>query len=99
MRNKAVFENPRIGIDVVDGTAVDADGCEQARILSHPGQVGADGALLEKNGWARVPPFNASVQVVPLINPANRDLRLLRLVEICDVFISRNLTEQGKYAV
>jgi len=99
LREEIVFEEARIGVDIVDGAAVDADGGEDARIRRGAGEIGADAAVFKKDGTARVAAFDAAIEIVPLVHPADRGVGLLRFVEVCERFGSRDLAEQRKNAV
>src|SRR6266705_7176592 len=50
LREVIVPQKPGIGVDVVDGAAIDADRSEETGVSSSTGQIGADVAVFEKNG-------------------------------------------------
>lgn len=89
----------RIGVDVVDGAAVDADRCEDMSVIGRAGEIGADAAVLEKNGAASVAAFDAAVEVVPLIDPAERCIGLLEIIEAGYGFVLRNFAQENENAV
>src|SRR5690349_15446905 len=94
-----VVEKMRIGVDVVDGAAVDADGSEQTSVRGRTRKVGAHVAVLEKNGAASVAAFDAAIEIVPLIGPANWRVRLLDFVEVRERFATRDFAKKGEHAV
>src|SRR6185437_5595280 len=65
-------EDTRVGIDIVHRASVDADGGEQPAVVADPAEVVAHGPVLEEDGEAAVAALDAAVQVVPLIDPADR---------------------------
>src|SRR6202034_236802 len=65
-------EHLRRRIDIVHGATVDADRGEETRVVTGAGQVCADLAVVEKDGTAGVATLDGAVDVVPLIDPADR---------------------------
>ena len=65
------LEGAEVGVDVVDGDAVDADGGEQAAVVGDAGEVGADVAVVEEDAAAGVAALDGAVEVVPLVDPAD----------------------------
>src|SRR6267142_2586548 len=70
LRQKIIFKKARIRIDIIDGATVDPNGSEQASVLADARQVGADLAILEKDGTPTVSTFDSTIEVVPLVHPA-----------------------------
>ena len=65
------FERAKVGVDVVDGDAVDPDGGEQTAIVGDAREVGADVAVVEEDAAAGVAALDGAVEVVPLVDPAD----------------------------
>src|SRR6185312_15142921 len=99
LRNKCGAQNFGIGIDVVDGASIDADGRKQSRILAGTRQVGADVATIEKDGAARVSPLNAAVEIVPLAGPADGGGRILHFIQSGDIFLLPKQPEKRKRSI
>ena len=78
-RGSSRGEGAEVGVDVVDGDAVDADGGEEAGVLGDAGEVGADVAGVEEDGTAGVAALDGAVEVVPLVDPANGRGRRFRM--------------------
>src|ERR1700722_5315235 len=78
----------QIGVHVVDRDAVDANRSQQTAILRNAPKVGAHMAAIEKNTASGITAFNASVEVVPLVHPANGRSRSFavghNLLLLCD---------------
>ena len=89
----------RVGVDVVDGAAVDGDRSEQASVIGSAGEIGADATVLEKNGAASVAAFDTAVEIVPLIDPAERCRGLLEFIEGGYGFVLRNFSQESENAV
>ncbi len=64
------IERVQIGVDVVDGSAVEADGSKETSVFGDTGEVGADVAVVVENAAAGVTALDAAVEVVPLVDPA-----------------------------
>ncbi len=71
----------RIRVDVVDGHAVDAHGCEQAAVVPDAAQIVQDAAILEEDRPARISTLDRSVQIVPVIHPPDGCSGLLPLIQ------------------
>ena len=71
----------RVRVDVVDGTAVDAERRQQARVIASARQVGDDVAVVPKNGSAGVTALDGAVEIVPLIDDPDRCIRILLFIE------------------
>src|SRR5208337_1543115 len=99
LRKKTICKNPWIGIHIVDGAPVDADGSEQARVVAGACEVGADAAILKEDGTACVATFNTTVQIVPLVHPAYRRIRLLHFIEASNRLVPRDLAQQCEHAI
>src|SRR6202020_3536917 len=84
LRKEIVFEHARIRVYVVDRTPVDANRSQQARVIAHASKIGANAAVVEKDGAAGVATLNAAVEVVPLIDPTDRRVGLLHFVELIE---------------
>ncbi len=65
------LEGAEVGVDVVDGDAVDPDGGEQTAVVGDAGQVGADVTVVEEDAAAGVAALDGAVEVVPLVDPAD----------------------------
>ena len=87
----------RFAVDVVDGDAVEADRGQQPAVLGDPAQVRAHVAIVEENAAAGVAALDASVEVIPLIDPANGRRRRLRARS--DELLLRDLLERPENAV
>jgi len=72
LREKVVLNEARVGVDIVDGAAVDADGSQQAGVRGGAGEIAADVAVFKKDGTSRVAAFDAAIRIVPLVHPADR---------------------------
>src|SRR5579871_2945955 len=99
LRKVIVVEKTRIGIDVVDGAAVDADGCQKARVRGNARKVRPDVTVLEKYGAAGVAAFDGAVEIIPLIDPSDGSVWLLCLVQVRDRFATGDFAEKRKRAV
>ena len=80
----------QVGIDVVDGSAVETDRGEQTAVFRDPVQVRAHMAIVEENAAPGIAAFDASVEVIPLVHPANGRRRSIAggpdLLLLCDQF-------------
>src|SRR5438128_881190 len=94
-----VVEKARVGINVVDGAAIDAGRRKNARVSGDAGEIGADAAVFEKDGSACVAAFDAAIEIVPLVHPADGCIRPLRFVEAFKRFAERNFAEESEDAV
>jgi hypothetical protein len=65
------FESAEVGVDVIDGDAVDPDGGEETAVIVDAGEVGADVPRVEEDAAAGVAAFDGAVEVVPLVDPAD----------------------------
>src|SRR5262249_432440 len=97
--NEIVGQNARIGIHVVNCAAIDSDRSQQTGILAHAGKIGATVALIEKNGSTSVSTFDLAVEVVPLVDPAERRVGLLQVVETGNVLAAGNSIEESEDTV
>src|SRR5947208_13841985 len=89
----------RIGIYVVYGASVDSDRGKQARVLSGARQISADAPVVEKNRRSRISAFDASVEVVPLIDPAQWCIRILLVIQRIKGFTHGDLAQESEDAV
>ena len=96
---KRLVENTRVGVYVVDGTAVDSDRSQQPSVFSSASQIFADATVGEKYRRTAVATLDAAVKIVPLIDPADRRVGLLSFVEHRDVLGACDLAEQREDAV
>ena len=65
------IERVQIGVDVVDGASVETDRREQAAILRYASEVLPDVTVGEEDGAPCVAAFDGSIEVIPLVDPAN----------------------------
>jgi hypothetical protein len=96
---KVGHEHARIRVHVVDHASVDPQRREQARVVAHAREVVANVAAVEKDRAAAVAALDAAVEVVPLIHPANRSVRLALDIEVLDVLFEGDFAKQGKNAI
>jgi len=96
LRQEVRREHPRVGVDVVDGAAVDAKRSQQAPVVSDSGQIVANRAAGKENGMPRITSFNRSLQVVPLVDPTHRRMGLLNFIDSSYIFAEGDLSQQGK---
>ncbi len=99
LRQEIGLEGMGIGVYIVDGATVDTDRCQQTSVVANPSQVRANFVVLEKNRAASVAAFNAAIQIVPLVGPANRRIGLLDFVDGCKIFAACDLAKQREHAV
>src|SRR5579863_7584831 len=93
LRDEGVVENLRSCVDVVDRASIDADGSEQSRVRTGTSQVVANFALGEEDRASAVAALDASVEVVPLIDPADGSRGHLQLVNSLQALAAGNLTQ------
>ena len=91
LRNETVLENTRSCVHVVDGAAVDPDRCQQTSVLTGARQITADLSVAEENRRSAIAAFDATVEVVPLIHPADRRVRLLHFIDVSQTLAARDL--------
>ncbi len=80
-----------IGIDVIDGAAIDAKRGQQAAVFADAAQVVAGVAVVPEDRAAAVAAFDGAIEVVPLIHPAEpargvcarQDWRWIRPARFC----------------
>ena len=72
LENHLGFKGAEVGVDVVGGDAVDPDGGQQPAVGVHAAEVGADVAVVVEDTAACVAPLDGAVEVVPLVDPADR---------------------------
>src|SRR6266404_5443811 len=77
LREMVVVEKMRVGVHVVDGAPIDADGSKNARVSGNAGKIGADATVFKKDGTARVTTLDAAIEIVPLVHPADGGVGLL----------------------
>ncbi len=77
-------EQLRVGVDVVDGAAVDAERGQQAGVIAGAGKIGAGAHVVPENGTSAVSALDGAVEIVPLIDPADGGVGSFALVEIVD---------------
>jgi len=65
------LEGAEVGVDVVNGDAVDPDRGEEAAVIMDAGEVGADVPVVEEDAAARVAALDGAVEVIPLVDPAD----------------------------
>ena len=99
LREKIVVQCGRIRVDVVHRATVDSNRGQQARIFVDAREIGGNGAINKKDGAAAESVFNSAVKIVPLIHPAQRDGGLLEIIQGSNIFVARDFTEKGEYAV
>lgn len=86
-----------VGVDIIDGTAVKADGGKEATVLGGSGEVRADVASVEEDGTSGIAALDGAVHVVPLIDPAYGCRGRLGMVG--ERVLLRDLLEQVKDAI
>ena len=67
----------QVGVDVVDGGAIEANRGQQPAILRNPCKVSPDVTVVIENAASGIAAFDAAIEVVPLVDPANRRRRSL----------------------
>src|SRR5438552_14264302 len=77
LREEVVLKQAWVGVDIVDGAAVDADGSEETSVVGGPGEIDARVAVFKEDGTARIAAFDAAVEIVPLVHPADGGRGLL----------------------
>ena len=92
-------EQSCIGVDVVDGAAVQAERRQQPRVIARPRQVRPDVPIIEKDGVSAVPALDRAIEVVPLIDPADGRGRLLAEIDVVERAMQADQTKQCEYAV
>ncbi len=92
-------QDSRIGIDVVDGASVDADGGQQPGVFAYAGEIRANLAAVEEDGTPGVATFDRAFEVVPLTYPANGGRRRLRIVESGYILLLLDARYERKRAV
>src|SRR5262249_35063536 len=92
-------EDARIRVDVVDGTAVDAERGEDAGVVVDAGEVGANVVGVEEDGAATVAAFDGAVEIVPVIDPAGWGGRLLGFVDVVEGLLAGDFAEEGEDTV
>ena len=92
-------EDVRVGIDVVDGAAVDAERGQQAAVVGDAGEIVAGIQELPEDGSAAVAALDGAIEVVPLVHPADGSVRRFLLVQVRDGIAQRDLAQQGECAV
>ena len=81
LRQELGGDDPRVGVHVVDRAAVDADRRHQPGVVAHAAEVVQDVAVLPEDRPAGVAALDRAVEVVPVVDPADRRRRLVALVE------------------
>ncbi len=66
------IERAQVGVYVVDRASVEPDRSEQAAVLRYAREVLPDVPVGEEDGASCVAAFDCSVEVIPLVYPANR---------------------------
>src|SRR5579872_6386531 len=99
LRDEVVVKNSRISIDVVHGASVDPDGSQQTSVLAGASQVVADFSIGEEERGAPVSAFDATVEVVPLVHPANGSIGLLDLIDRGDALRASDFAQQREHTV
>src|SRR5690349_6511649 len=94
-----VIEKMRIRVDIIDGAAVNSNGSEDAGIRRDAGQIGTHVAPIEEDGPTGIAALDGTVEVVPLIDPADRGVGLLNLVQTGERFAASDLAEKSESAV
>src|SRR6266852_7202824 len=93
LRKKFFCKEPRIRIDIVDGTAVDPDRSQQACVLADERQVAADPSILEKDGAPAVSSLDSTIRVVPLVHPPQAGVRLLNFIQGRNIHVTSYLAQ------
>ncbi len=99
LRQEFGGDHARIGVDIVYRAAVDPDGCQQSGVIAGAGQVRNNVTALEENGAAGVASLDASIQVVPFIGPTDGRIGIMLLVDMIELFVQRDLTQQSEGTV
>ena len=89
-------EQARVRVHVVDGAAVDAERREHAAVVAHAREIRAGATVLPEDRRPAVSALDRSVEVVPLVDPADRRRRRLLLVQVRDRFAARDLSQQAQ---
>ena len=100
LRDRLRRKNAQVGVDVVDGAAVDADRRQHAAVIAHAAQILARLAVLPEDRAAAIAALDGpTIQVVPLIHPAHGSCGRLLLVEFGDRFAERHFAQQRERSV
>ena len=91
-------DHARVGVHIVDRATVDADRSHQPGIIAHAAQILRDVAVLPEDRLARVTALDRAVEIVPMIQNANRSRRFLADVA-ADIATSRDPSQHGEHAV
>ena len=99
LRHEVGGQDARVGVDVVDGAAIDAERRQQAGVLAGAGEVRAHPAVLPENGAAAIAALDGAIQVVPLVDPPYRSEGRLLLIEVAHRLAQGNLSQQRERPV
>ena len=86
LRDEIGGEHARVGVDVVDGAGVDAERGQQAAVVADAAQIVARVHVVPEDGASAVAALDGAIEVVPLVDPADRRVGRLLLVELGDRF-------------
>src|SRR5215470_15418983 len=89
----------RICVYVVDVASVNADGGEDACIRIDARIAGENFSVVKEDGTAGVTAFDRAVEIVPLIDRANRSRGILDFVEIGKRFAESDFSGKCKCAI
>ena len=89
--NEIVLENAGGCIDIIDRAAIDSDGSEKARVLPGSSEIVANFSIGKEYGRAAIAAFNAAVEVVPLVDPANGGIGLLHFINLREALTALDL--------
>src|SRR5258706_12128814 len=94
LRNELGRKNAPVGIDIVDGTAVDSERRQQTPVIIHPREIAANMLVLPKNRAPSVATFDGAVKIVPMIHPTHWNVRRLLLVKFTNGLSNSNSPQQ-----
>ena len=84
LRQQLGRDHADVGVDVVDRAAVDADRRHQPGVVAHAAEVLGDVAVLPEDRAAGVAALDRAVEVVPMVEEADRGVGLVADVEVGD---------------
>ena len=99
LRQELRRQEDRVGVDVGDRDAVDAERGEQPAVVVDEAEILADLAALPEDRPPAVAALDRAVDVVPVIQPADRRLRRAAVVDLRRHLAERQPAQIGKRAV
>ncbi len=85
-------QDARVRVHVVYGAAIDADRGEQACVIADAVRVRDYATVIEEDGPAGVAAFDAAVEVVPFVCPADRRIGSMGFVQIGNRLVQREFS-------